>query len=122
MLADEHLELGDQLTVPAELELGGGQHLPGDEPQLLEAGAVGSGGGDVVELRPRAPTPQRQPVAHQVDRACGPAEAQCLLGGPLPVLEVVDVDRGPGDAQGVSGRSLRERSLEAGPGHPPAQV
>ena len=70
MVADQPLQLGHQLTVPAQPQVGLEAILHRDQPQLGQP--VGLGRGDVAgsELLERLAPPQPQRLAQH--RTCGP--------------------------------------------------
>ena len=63
VLGDERLELGDELIVPAEREVGLDALLERDEPQLLQARDLSGGEILVNEIGQRRPAPERQSLA-----------------------------------------------------------
>ena len=60
VLGDERLEVGDELIVPAEREVGLDALLEGDHPQLLQARDLRGGEILVSEIGQRRPAPERE--------------------------------------------------------------
>ena len=89
MLGDQGFELADELSVPAELELGRDQIFPGRRPLLLEAGDRYLGELLEREVGKRGASPQGQSLAEQI---CAPAGVFGLSRRRDETLEPVEVD------------------------------
>jgi hypothetical protein len=83
LLADEHLQLRNQLVRASECEIGVDARLQRREPRLLEARDLALREVVVAELRKCGPTPKRERLAK---RLCG--------GCPVPIFELSHTVRG----------------------------
>ena len=75
MLADEHLELGDELGVAAEREVGFDAPLERAQAELFEAADLGLRERLVGEVGERRPAPEAERVAEPLRRELGRAPA-----------------------------------------------
>ena len=120
VLADERLELGDELRTAAEREVGVDAVLERHEPQLLQAPDLGLAERLVGEIGERAPAPERERLAQRARRRVGVAGR---ARGRQQALEPVQVEPVLRDPQLVARRAGHEDAVAvAGRGrleHPP---
>ena len=91
MLGDERLQLGDEVGVAAELELGLDSILRRGRPQLLEPGRLCPRVRDVGAVGERRPTPKTECLAEGHRRLCrlaGPEVRPGLIDDPLEPVRV----------------------------------
>ena len=104
VLADEILELADELGVAPDREVGVDAGLDGGEPQPVQAGDVRLGERLVGEVGQRLAAPQRQGVAQHLGRVAGVGGPRCLQ----EIAEARDVELARLDVEDVAGRTRRE--------------
>ena len=98
MTGNERLELGDQLGVTAEGEVGGDPLLERRELELLEPRALGLRERRLAEIRERRPAPERERLAQRLGRGGG-----CLASRPFDELrEALEVELAGLDAEEVA--------------------
>ena len=78
MLSYERLELGDQLSVTAEGQVGLGAVLERDQAQLLQPSCLVLRKGLVGEVRQRRPAPEVEPGGQRLVRTSGVATVERL--------------------------------------------
>src|SRR5262249_51539287 len=105
MRGDRPLELGDELAVASEVELGVDARLDGEQPPLLQPPRLGRDKRLVLEIRERASAPKAERVAENGARPRRIARG----GGRAPLLEqlleAVEVELVRPDPQPVAGRA-----------------
>jgi hypothetical protein len=105
MLADQHLQLADQVGVAAERQVGLDPLLQCSDAQLLEASAFDLGERLAGELRQRGTAPQFECLAQQPRRSLGVRPPR-VADQPL---EAEQVDRLGIRAEQIAGRPRHER-------------
>ena len=83
VLLDERLELGNEVDVPAEVELGVDQVLRRRQPQLLETGDLDGRERLVDEIGERRAAPEREPFTELLGALLDGARGPRLVGQPL---------------------------------------
>src|SRR5580765_6257047 len=109
MVPDKRLELGEELRMSPELELGVQALLERRHAQLVESRDRCAGERLVREIRERSPTPQIERPAEQIGgRLC--IAAFVRLGRVVrPTLEAIEIEPLRFDAEDVAGRARLDR-------------
>ena len=106
---DELLQLGDQLAVPAGLQVGLDANLHRCQPLLFEACDLCGGERGPRQLGERRPTPQREALAKQPGRRIRVARRQLAASAFDQPLEPLGIQLALAHANAVAGGSGREQ-------------
>ncbi len=105
---DEALELGDELGVAAEGEVGVDPLLEHDRAELLEPRDLVLRERLVQEVGERGAAPERESVAERALGELGAAGVQCGAAVIAQPLEAVDVDPVALELERIAGRARRD--------------